>query len=294
MNQPVALLGLGKMGLPIAGHLISAGYEVAGYDPSSERSEAARELGVRTADTPRDAVIGAEAVLVLVGFDHQVRELFDEDDDMLSCMAPGGALFLMSTIHPETSMRISNRAQRLGRVVADATMCRAEHAAVDGTLLLLFGGPADCLERWRPMLLTFGPDIVHVGDVGTGQIAKTINNVMLWSCVVANQELLTLSERLGVPQRPLIDALLLSSGANWALETWHKARPMPWAEDDMNIAQELAESVGMSIPLSQLVHAEMTRIKGTKNSTEELGAGSSMEAYVAHIASDRNSEEVGR
>lgn len=290
MENNIALLGLGKMGMPIARHLLHRGFHVSAYDPDPAIVAQAESIGLRLAESPEGAVSGSDAVLVLVGFDHQVRELFVTENHIYQQMNENACIFIMSTIHPETSIQVAQRARANQRIAVDATMCRAEHAAVDGTLLLLFGGDPQTLERWKDMLDCFSSDIVRVGDVGHGQIAKTINNVMLWSCVVANQELLLLAESLGVPQRPLIDALLLSSGSNWALETWHKSRPMPWAEDDMTIAEELANSVGVSIPLSSLVNSEMSRIKGIKNLEATLGPGSSMESYVSHVSNKPRGE----
>lgn len=280
----VGVVGLGKMGLPMAAHLLAAGYEVTGFDPDGGRRAAAEERGVQPVATAVEVAGRADGTLIVVGFDHQARELLVDSDDFLAACRPGSSILLTSTLAPATSLAVAERAASFGIHVADATMCRAEHAAVDGTLLMLFGGSEELLDTWRRPLETFASDIAHVGGIGSGQIAKMVNNVLLWITVVGNQEVLQLAESLGVQQRPLIDALLLSSGANWALETWHKARPMPWAEDDLNLALHEAASAALPMPVTALIGEEMKRIKATKHAQVAGGPSASMEAYVERMS----------
>jgi 3-hydroxyisobutyrate dehydrogenase-like beta-hydroxyacid dehydrogenase len=112
-----------------------------------------------------------------------------------------------------------------------------------------------------------------------------LNNYLLWSCVVGNYEAMRLGARLGVDLEPLRQALLLSSGANWALDTWLRSRPMPWAEDDMRIVMQYADEVKLPMPAAGLLREEMKAIKVVKNAwTEGGGAKSSMDAFTrAHI-----------
>lgn len=283
----IGVIGLGKMGMPMATHLHRVGFEVVGFDPSEARIADAAAAGIATAASPEAVAAEVDGLLVVVGFDQQARELFVDSSEVLSACREGASILLASTLDPQTSLDIGEKANHYGVHVADATMCRAEHAAVDGTLLILFGGDPRILTAWETALESFASDISNVGELSAGQIAKMINNVLLWICVIGNQEVLRLAEQLGVPQRPLIDALLLSSGANWALETWHKARPMPWAEDDLQLALTAAGSVDFPAPLSALVREEMKRVKADKNHKVEGGEKSSMEAFVSWAAAQK-------
>jgi 3-hydroxyisobutyrate dehydrogenase-like beta-hydroxyacid dehydrogenase len=107
--------------------------------------------------------------------------------------------------------------------------------------------------------------VLHVGDVGAGQITKSINNMLLWSCMVANFECLTFAKKLGVDVPRLIEALGHGSGANWSLSRWGKSTGK-WAEKDMDVALELAQSAKMPMPLAGLVdqlvkHLNQERMK---------------------------------
>lgn len=276
----VGVIGLGKMGLPMARHLLEAGYRVVGFDPDDGRAATADGDGIVTVATPAAVAEQCDAVLIVVGFDHQVREVCFGTSGLAQADGTDRCVLISSTIEPETSREVATELGKRGWAVADATLCRAEHAAVDGTLLVLFGGPTEVLERWRGALSCFASDIAHVGEVGTGQIAKMINNVLLWITVIGNQEALRLAKRLGMDQQRLIDGLLLSSGANWAMSTWAKARPMPWAEDDLAICLDLAATDRFSMPLTAAVREIMKDVKRIKHSRVPGGPEASMQEFV--------------
>lgn len=280
METPVGIIGLGKMGLPMARHLVEAGYEVHGYDVRRESVEAARDVGIKPADAPADVARRASATFVVVGFDSEVESVCLGSGGLLEGASPGDAVFLCSTIAPDTSIRVGEALGEQRVSVADATLCRAEHAAVDGTLLVLGGGEVDVFAKWDGALRTFSTDICLLGDLGAGQIGKMLNNLLLWINVSANQEALRLGKRLGIAQEALIPALMLGSGANWALGTWDKARPMPWAEKDLAICMEYADRVALPAPLSGVTREVMKQLKRDKARTGGDGTRASMQAIV--------------
>ena len=101
------------------------------------------------------------------------------------------------------------------------------------------------------MLAAFSARVLHLGPVGTGQIAKTINNMLLWACMAANFEALTLAKKLGADIPRLIEALGHGSGANWSLSRWGKSTGK-WAEKDMDVALDLAQDAKVPMPLAGL------------------------------------------
>jgi 3-hydroxyisobutyrate dehydrogenase-like beta-hydroxyacid dehydrogenase len=285
-DDGIAVIGLGKMGLPMARNLRSAGFRVRGYDPVAAQSDAAKALGVDIADSPAAAVADTAIALIVVGFDNEVESVVTaEGSGLLAAAKPGYVITICSTIEPNTSVALAEIARKQDVEVVDATMCLGEPAAEDGTLLLMCGGVDWALDRIQPALEVVGANIFRLGDVGTGQVGKMLNNYLLWSCVVANYEAMRLGARLGVDLEPLRQALLLSSGANWALDTWLRSRPMPWAEDDMRIVMQYADQVKLPMPAAGLLREEMKAIKVVKNAwTDGGGAKSSMDAFTrAHI-----------
>jgi 3-hydroxyisobutyrate dehydrogenase-like beta-hydroxyacid dehydrogenase len=291
--QTIGIIGLGKMGLPMARHLIAKGFAVVGSDPSDASRSEASAAGVHVVETPADVRRQSDGVLVIVGFDAQATAVCLGPDGISSADSGATDVLMCSTIHPDTSVMIRAALAEAGVGYADATMCRAEHAAVDGTLLMLFGGDQQLLERWNAPLSAFATDIVRVGDVGSGQVAKMINNVLLWITVLANQEALRFASSLGVEQEGLVEALLLSSGANWALETWKKSRPMPWAEDDLSICLSIAGDAQFPLPLTASVRELMKTVKADKARLVPGGASASMFDFVGVMDALHRADQDG-
>jgi 3-hydroxyisobutyrate dehydrogenase-like beta-hydroxyacid dehydrogenase len=104
----------------------------------------------------------------------------------------------------------------------------------------------------EPVLKTFGRHVIHLGPIGTGQIAKMANNMLLWACISANYEVLTLAKKLGADLPRLIKALEHSSGANASLARWGESTGK-WAEKDLDVALELAQEAKTAVPLAALV-----------------------------------------
>ena len=136
--------------------------------------------------------------------------------------------------------------------VLDCPVVLGQEAANNGTVTCYVGGDERWLARARPVLAAFSARVLHLGPVGTGQIAKTINNMLLWACMAANFESLTLAKKLGADIPRLIEALGHGSGANWSLSRWGKSTGK-WAEKDMDVALDLAQDAKVPMPLAGLV-----------------------------------------
>jgi 3-hydroxyisobutyrate dehydrogenase-like beta-hydroxyacid dehydrogenase len=261
MIKTVGVVGLGKMGLPMARHLIARGFTVCGFDPFPPAIEAAAHLGVEMPGTLRAVAAMSDLVLVVVGFDDEVHQVLRAEDGLLAGARPGTVIAVASTVTPGTMQEIAEAA-RVGQVeVLDVPMCRGEPAAEAGKLLVMVGGDKVAFERCRPALSAFADSIFHLGDVGAGQVGKMINNLLLWAAIAANTEGLKLADSLGVEPEALRQALLLSSGNNWALETWAQPRAMPWAEKDMAIVMQEADRARLSLPLCGVIREVIKGIK---------------------------------
>jgi 3-hydroxyisobutyrate dehydrogenase-like beta-hydroxyacid dehydrogenase len=285
-DDGVAVIGLGKMGLPMARNLHAAGFRVVGFDVSAAQSARAAELGIEIVPTPAEAARRSATALVVVGFDDQATEVVAAPETGLLAGAGGGYVVAMcSTVESTTAIALGELSAKAGAVLVDATLCLGEPAAEDASMLIMCGGDDAALDRIDPVLATVGKDIYRLGGVGAGQIGKMLNNYLLWNSVVANYEALRLGGRLGLDLEALRQSLMLSSGNNWALETWLRARPMPWAEKDMRIVMQHADDAALPLPNAGLVREEIEAIKVVKNAwTEGGGSRSSMDEFTrAHL-----------
>jgi 3-hydroxyisobutyrate dehydrogenase-like beta-hydroxyacid dehydrogenase len=242
----IGVVGAGRMGTPIIGHLARRGFVTRACDLNSARADAVRAVGARWAPDPESLAADSDAILVCVGFDSEVRELLAEGGPLRKARR-GAVIAILSTVHPNTVQELARETAAAGLHVVDSTVCRGGEAADSGTLLSFVGGDAEVVERLTPVLRAYSSDVVHTGGVGTAQVAKAVNNLILWACLVADHEGLALAQRYGADVEALRRALLLSSCANGPLEKWG-TQTMAWADDDMAIVAEMAAEAGITLP----------------------------------------------
>jgi 3-hydroxyisobutyrate dehydrogenase len=248
MNTTVGVIGAGRMGTPIIGHLVKKGFTTLASDLNPAREAAVTQLGARWTGSNVELATQCDVILICVGFDAEVRALLAPNGP-LRAARPGRIVAILSTVRPETVQELAATATELH--VVDSTVCRGGEAADNGTLLSFVGGAADVVERLTPVLRAYSADVVHTGGVGTAQVAKAANNLILWACLVANHEALALAKQYDMDIDVLRRALMMSSAENHALEVWGK-QTMAWAEDDMVIVQEMAARAGLALPQAGL------------------------------------------
>jgi 3-hydroxyisobutyrate dehydrogenase len=244
--ERVGVIRAGRMGQPIIGHLVRKGFAVQVYDVDPAKQGAVEKRGARWARELRALARESEAILICVGYDRELRELLSERG-LLKDISRETSVAILSTVHPKTVRELARQAAPSGVHVVDTTVCRGGWAADEGTLLSFVGGAGDVVARLKPVLAAYSSDIEHTGEVGTAQVAKAVNNLMLWACLVASHEGLALAHRYGMDVEKLRRALLTSSAKNGALENWGN-QTMAWAEDDMAIVAEMASECGIALP----------------------------------------------
>lgn len=259
--ETVGVIGLGKMGGPLARHLVDGGFTVLGHDVAAEAMEAAADNGAASTESPADMAARSDLVIIGVGFDSEVERVIFGADGVLAGARPGLVVAVASTIAPSTMKKIATRAQDREVTFLDIPMCRGEQAAIDGRLLIMGGGDKAVFDACRAAFATFSDSIHHLGDLGAGQVGKMVNNMILWACISADHEGLALAQGLGVEAEALREALLKSSAANWALAMRASESPMPWAEKDMMIVLKEADGIRLSLPLAGSVKEVVKGIK---------------------------------
>lgn len=252
------MIGLGAMGLQMARHMAAKGMAVVGFDIAEAALESAKAFGIERCGSPAEVGKRADIVVVMVQTDVQVEEVILAAG-LLENLAPGSVICIASSVAPETCRRMEALGAERGVGVLDTPVVLGQRAADEGTLSVLVGGDEKWLEKARPVLSAFGRYILHIGGSGHGQVAKTVNNMLLWACMCANLEALGLAKALGADIPRLIDALAHSSGANWSLSRWGTGTGK-WAEKDMDVALDLAQAMKVPMPLSGLVDQLMKTV----------------------------------
>ena len=240
------------MGAAIGGHVLADARPLAVYDPVPEAMAPLVDQGANACATPAEVAAQSEVVLVVVVDDAQVRAALTGTDGVFAGAEPDTVAAICASVRPDTCRELAAAGAERGLHVIDAALVRGERGAEEGQLVLYCGGPEDVVDRLRTACAPFTEAVLHVGDVGAGQVAKTANNVLLWACIRADVEALRLGRALGVEPPKLREALSIGSGANRPLAEWGKHR-LRWPHKDLEVALAVAAETGVEMPLvSQL------------------------------------------
>jgi len=212
----LGFIGTGRMGHPMARKLIEAGHEVRAMARSHDKRAVLVGDGALPVADVTEAGTGADAVLVCVFTDEQVREVCLASG-LLDAMPGGAVLVIHTTGSPRTAEEIAVRAAPRRIEVIDAPVSGGPHDVAAGRLTLFAGGPGSALEQVRPALASYGDPILHVGPVGAGQRVKLVNNAVFAAQIGLLAGAVSLAAQLGVDETVLLGALPHGSAASRAL-----------------------------------------------------------------------------
>jgi 3-hydroxyisobutyrate dehydrogenase len=267
--KTVGMIGAGRMGQPLIGHLARKGFEVGVHDIDPAKRAPVEQRGGRWHPDAASVARASEVVLICVGYDRDLRDLLSPAGALRE-LGSGSIVAVLSTVRPRTVIALADAAAKRGVHVVDCTLCRGGKAADEGTLLSFVGGGTEIVERLKPVIAAYSTDIVHTGEVGTAQVAKAANNLVMWACLIADHEALALAQRHGMEVEKLRAALQLSSADNYVLRNW-RANTMAWAEDDLEIVQQMAAERGISLPQAGLNREICRSLKAKRFRLEEYG-----------------------
>jgi 2-hydroxy-3-oxopropionate reductase len=186
------------MGRPMAMNLLKAGHALQVFDVVPERMTALVQAGATAAASAREAAAGCEVVITMLPNSPEVRAAVCGADGVLEGAAPGTLLVDMSSIAPLASREIAAKAAARGVVMLDAPVSGGEPKAIDGKLAIMVGGPADAFARARPLMEKMGASVTHVGEIGSGNMAKLANQIMVALHIAAMSEAMVLAVKAGV------------------------------------------------------------------------------------------------
>jgi 3-hydroxyisobutyrate dehydrogenase len=236
------------MGGPIARHLALAGLSTTVVDPDADAVAAVVAHGARPADDPAALAEAAGVIVVVVATDDQLREVLQGSRGVYRTARPGTVVLLSSSALPETCRELADAAPP-GVAVLDAALTGGVRAAEAGTLTVLVGGDGDALDAARPMIEPWAGAVHLLGEVGAGQVGKTVNNLVHWSQISAIAQALELGRRLGGDVPSIRRALMDSPTDSRTLREMDLMR-FTWFEKDIANAEQMA--VGTDADLSMM------------------------------------------
>ncbi len=258
--QTIGFLGTGIMGGHMARNLARAGYTVTAWNRSPDKVRALEADGVTAAHSAKDATRNAQVVICMLSSGPVCDATLLGPEGVISVMAPGAALVVMSSIPVETAEAQAHAAAARGLFYVDAPVSGGEKGATDASLAIMAGGTADAVAQVTPVLTAMGRP-VHVGPAGTGQLCKLINQGIVASTLVAMAEALTLARQGGADPLKVREALL-GGFADSAILKQHALRmatgdfvpggPAKYQLKDTRTALAHAAHLGLSLPMLSL------------------------------------------
>lgn len=266
----IGFIGLGIMGKPMAKNLIKAGYELAVYDVVKESVAEVAQCGARAAASIEDAVNGAEVVITMLPNSPQVKTVMLEEGGVLGCAKAGTIVVDMSSISPIASQEVAVACEKKGVKFLDAPVSGGEPKAVEGTLAIMVGGDGQAFAAVEDILLKMGSSAVLVGDVGSGNVTKLANQIIVALNIAAMSEAMVLAKKSGVDPEKVYQAIrgglagstVLDAKMPMVLEgNFNPGFRIELHIKDLQNALDCAHSVNSPIPLTAEVMEIMQGLK---------------------------------
>lgn len=280
-EMKVAFIGLGTMGAPMALNLLKAGHEVTVHNRTRQKEEFLLRAGAQRAASPQAAAIAADIVITCVSDSPDVEAVILGEQGVIQGAKAGSLVIDMSTIRPSTTRQIAEQLQQKGIHMIDAPVSGGSEGAQHGTLSIMVGGEAQDVETAMPVLTAMGKTITHVGPIGSGQITKAINQIIVAGTYWAVAEGMALGLKAGLNMETVVQAVGSGAAASWGLS--HRSGNMIRNEyplgfrvrlhrKDLNIALEAARELGVTLPVSAYVEQVETGLIGRGYGDEDISA----------------------
>ena len=213
----VGFIGLGSQGGPMARRIVEGGYETTLWARRPATLEPFAGTPAKVAESPAELAATSDLVCLCLVGDADIEEITGGHHGLLAAMEPGSVIAVHSTVHPDTCRNLAETAEARGVSVIDAPVSGGGPAASEGRLLMMIGGDANVVERCRPVFETYADPIVHLGDVGSGQTTKLLNNLLFTANLGTAATALSLAHALGISPERLIEVVSRGSGNSFAL-----------------------------------------------------------------------------
>ncbi|WP_286976539.1 NAD(P)-dependent oxidoreductase [Pseudomonas sp.] len=268
----VAFIGLGVMGFPMAGHLARAGHDVCVYNRNpAKAADWVETYAGRSAQTPREAAQGAELVMVCVGNDDDLRSVVLGDDGAFAGMQAGAILVDHTTASADVARELAGKAAELGLGFLDAPVSGGQAGAVNGALTIMVGGDAAAYARAEPVIQAYARMARLMGEAGSGQLTKMVNQICIAGLVQGLSEALHFAQCAGLDGEAAMEVISKGAAQSWQLENRHKTMlagdfdfgfAVDWMRKDLSILLNEARNNGAQLPVTALVDQFYADVQG--------------------------------
>ncbi|MBO9396927.1 NAD(P)-dependent oxidoreductase [Shimia sp. R9_2] len=279
----VAFLGLGVMGYPMAGYLVKEGHEVTVYNRTTAKVEAwAKEYGAGFAATPLEAVAGAEFVMCCVGNDDDLRSVCLGDDGAFAGMSEGSTFVDHTTVSAKVTAELYAAGKAQGIAFVDAPVSGGQAGAENGILSIMCGGDQAAYDVAEPIMRAYGRSIKRLGESGSGQLTKMVNQICIAGLVQGLSEGLHFAEKAGLDGRAVVDVIAGGAAGSWQMQNRYETMiddefdhgfAVDWMRKDLGIVLSTGDEIGASLPVTALVdqfYKDVQKLGGGRWDTSSL------------------------
>jgi 3-hydroxyisobutyrate dehydrogenase len=283
MMAKLAFLGLGVMGGPMARHLAAKGHEVTVYNRTSARAAAwVAAHGGRQAATPAQATAGADAVLACVGNDDDLRQVCLGENGAFAAMARGTLFIDHTTVSAQVTRELAAAATSRGIGFVDAPVSGGQAGAENGALSIMCGGSEVDYARAEPVMAAYARICRRLGESGSGQLAKMMNQICIAGLMQGLSEALAFGQKAGLDGEAVVEVISQGAAGSWQMVNRHKTMlkdefdfgfAVDWMRKDLGICLQTADEIGAALPVTALVdqfYKDVQLMGGGRNDTSSL------------------------
>ncbi|MGI2260768.1 NAD(P)-dependent oxidoreductase [Shewanella sp. GXUN23E] len=268
----VAFIGLGVMGYPMAGHLHKQGHDVTVYNRTVAKAQRwVNEFGGQYGITPAQAAANAEFIFTCVGNDDDLRQVVLGEQGIISAITQGAILIDNTTTSAEVARELSLALKAKGASFLDAPVSGGQAGAENGVLTVMVGGEPETFERAKPVINAFSRCCELMGEVGSGQLTKMVNQICIAGVVQGLAEGLHFARSAGLDGEKVVEVISKGAAQSWQMENRYKTMwggkydfgfAIDWMRKDLGIALDEARRNGSHLPLAALVDQFYSEVQG--------------------------------
>ncbi len=289
MNSPkasLAFLGLGVMGGPMAGHLAKAGHRVVVYNRSQEKAlrwtKAHEQFDVDVAGSPREAADRCDFVLACVGNDEDLRSVTVGPAGAFQGMQAGSVFVDHTTASAHLARELGGKASAMGLHFLDAPVSGGELGAINGTLTVMVGGDAEAFEKAKTIASAYSRAFTRVGENGSGQLAKMVNQICVTAVIQGLAEGLNFGKKAGLDMKLVLEVISKGAAQSWQMENrgptmidgkFEFGFAVDWMRKDLGLCMQEATRLGASLPVTAIIdqfYADIQAMGGNRWDTSSL------------------------
>lgn len=269
-SRKLAFIGLGTMGSAMAAHLLRAGHQLSVFNRSAAKAHAwGGEHGGRVALTPADAACGADMLLLCVGRDDDVRQVLLGEgltggaaDGALSTLAPGSVVVDHTTTSADLARQMAVACAERGVLWLDAPVSGGNVGAEQGVLTVMCGGTAAAFAQARPVIGAYARAVTLLGEAGSGQLAKMVNQIAVAGLLQGLAEALAFGQKAGLDMDAVLGVITQGAAGSWQMQ--HRGPTMladrfdfgfavDWMRKDLGLVLDEGRRLGTRLPATALI-----------------------------------------